>query len=189
MKTIALAVSALALIASPALAQQSRAVNLEATVAGQCGLDNQSGGGQGGHTADVEVGTIVDDNGFLDTTKAVTIGFGNVWCNGPAVLSLTPTALSNPVQVQDVNSFVNKVDMIVDGATGTGGSIMTYFGGRVATTAAPLDNISIGSAFETGVGRFSQARVTFALPAGTAGNDRPIAGTYTGSVTLKVTAN
>ena len=186
MKKIALLAAAATLIAAPAFAQSTQTVTVTTNVAGQCGLGNQSGGGEGGYTSSVSFADITDENGFLDTDASVLIGFGNVWCNSAATLSMVPSNFNAAVEAQDSSSFVDDLNLIVDGDTGTGGSIMAYFGGRVATSESPLNNISIGSAFETGTGRFQQARVTLGLPAGTAGNDRPVAGAWTGTVTLTV---
>lgn len=185
MKKIALAASVLTLIASPAFAQSTQTVTVNGSVAKQCGLGNQSGGGSGGHTPTVTMNNITDGNGFLNTNASVNIGFGNVWCNGPASLSLAPTSFANDTPVTDANSFVNKLDMIVDGGETPARSILVYFGGGVATTAAPK-TFSIPQEFETGTGDFQTARVRLALPSGTAGNDRPIAGAYSGSVILTV---
>lgn len=190
MKKIALLAAAATLIAAPAFAQSSvsRTVNVNTTVAGQCGLDNQSGGGTGGYTPTVSFADITDANGFLDTAATVNIGFGNVWCNSAANLSLTASSFDSDVTAVDTGSFVDNLDMIVDGQTGLGGSIMTYFGGGEARTGTPK-LATIPFAFETGTGRFQNAAVRLALPTGTAGNDRPVAGNWTGTVTLNVTSN
>lgn len=185
MKKIALAASVLTLIASPAFAQSTQTVAVNGSVAKQCGLGNQSGGGSSGHTANVTMNNITDANGFLNADASVNIGFGNVWCNGPANLSLTPSAFANATPVADAASFVNKLDMIVDGGANPARSILVYLGGGQATTAAPK-NFTIPQEFETGTGDFQTARVRLALPAGTSGNDRPIAGDYSGAVVLTV---
>ena len=185
MKAILMGAAALSLLAAPAFAQ-SQSVEVNGTVDKQCGLGNQSGGGTGGYTALVDLGEITDTNGFLDTNAAVNIGFGNVWCNAPASLSLSATSFDADVVATDTSSFVDNLDMIVDGNTGLGGSVFAYLGGATqARTGSPAE-FDIPQEFETGTGRFQSARVRLALPTGTAGNDRPVAGDWSGTVTLTV---
>lgn len=198
MKRFILAASALSmtLVAAPAFAQlspvgpsapsgtASQNVQVAGTVAGACGFGNQSGGGTAA-ASNVALGAITDGNGFLSVAEQ-EITFGNVWCNSGANLTLSATALSTSTAVVDTGSFTNKLDLVVSGKL-----IDTYFvgqSGAVARTGASL-NGSIPAAFETGTGQYSKLKLNVALPTGTAGNDRPIAGAYTGTVTLKVSPN
>ena len=187
MKAILMGAAALSLLAAPAFAQ-SQEVEVTGNVEAQCGLGNQSGGGTGGYTASVDMGDISDANGFLDTNKSVDIGFGNVWCNSPADLSLEASAFETASPVTDTGSFRNSVDMIVDGAQTTyaAGSIFVYFGGATEARTGSPAQFSIPQEFETGTGRFQAARVRLSLPAGNPGNDRPVAGDWSGTVTLTV---
>lgn len=189
MKTIVIAAAAASLLAAPAFAQTtSQAVAITGNVGKLCGLGNQSGGGTGGYTPTMDLEDIVDGNGQLANVSKV-IGFGNVWCNSAANLSLSATDFTTNASTTDTDSFTRKLDLIVDGETGNGGSIFTYFGDTTsARTGTPATN-RIGQAFETGIGKYSEARVRVALPQGTVGNDRPLAGAYAGSVTLTVTPN
>ena len=187
MKTILLGAAALSLLAAPAFAAD-QVVNVGGTVASLCGLGNQSGGGTGGHTPNVAITNIVDPStGLLNTAASVTIGFGNVWCNGPSDLSLAATPFASSTAVSDTSSFTNKLDLIVDGGATPARSILLYLGGGEARTGVPKA-ASPTRAFETGIGDFQSARVRLALPTGTVGNDRPVAGNYSGSVTLTVAA-
>jgi hypothetical protein len=185
MKTILMAASALSLLAAPAAFAQSAdsTVSVTGTVAGLCGIGNQSGGGTASASA-VTYSSLIDANGFLNAAEQ-EITFGNIWCNAPATLSLEASALSTPVTVLDTGSFVNTLDLHVSGKL-----IDTYFitvaDGSSAKTGTPL-NSSIPAAFETGTGQYSKAKLNVTLPAGTVGQDRPVAGAYTGSVTLTVT--
>ena len=180
MKTILMAASALSLLAAPAAFAQdgSSAIVVNGSVAGMCGAGNQSGGGTTTGNTPVALGSLIDGNGQL-SVAATEIDFGNMWCNAPADLTVSASILqgSNPVG-PDSTSFVNQLDMHVSGAV-----IDTYMGGGTASTGADL-SASIGHAFETGTGPYSKATLNVTLPAGTSGNDRPVAGDYTGTVTF-----
>lgn len=197
MKAILASAAALALVASAgAAAAQDRAVTVTGTVASQCGYGNQSGStgaaADSGYVASVPLsGAMTDSNGFLNTTQTTTIGFGNVWCNGPNTITLTASQMVHNSAVDgnfDARSFVRKVDMIVDATDLTGGNILAYFGGGQARSGTPLVR-SGGGAFETGNDNWQRASVRLALPTGTVGNDRPLAGNYTGRVTMNIAAN
>lgn len=203
MKKILLGAAALSMLAAPAFAQtgaiggttppaapttQSQNVVVNGTVAKQCGLGNQSGGGTGGYTPTLDLGSLVDGNGQLSVTPK-NIGFGNVWCNSAATVVLSATQLKTTATNTDPSSFTNALDLIVDGTTGLNGSIFAYLGGATQMRSGTDVSATTLGAFETGIGRFQSARVGVALPTGTAGNDRPIAGAYTGTITLKVSTN
>ena len=180
MKTILMAASALSLLAAPAAFAQdgSSAIVVNGSVAGMCGAGNQSGGGTTTGNTPVELGSLIDGDGFL-SVAAKTIDFGNMWCNAPADLTVSASILQGDQPVgPDSSSFVNQLDMHVSGAV-----IDTYMGGGTASTGSDL-SASIGHAFETGTGTYSKATLNVSLPAGTSGNDRPVAGDYTGTVTF-----
>ena len=180
MKRIIMAATALTLIAAPAFARDGTSqIEIGGSVAGQCGAGNQSGGGSAS-TPTIALGELTDGDGFLDVS-AVELGFGNMWCNTAANLTMSASALSTDVDVLDTSSFVNTLDMVVNGAV-----IDTYFGtpaGSSARTGEDLEG-SIAHAFETGNGQYSKAMLNVELPQGTVGNDRPVAGDYTGTVTF-----
>jgi len=179
MKTILMAASALSLLAAPALAQESSTVTVNGSVALQCGVGNGSGGGDGAPSV-VTITEMTDADGFL-SIPAQAIEFGNIWCNGAgASMTLAVSALQHDTIADgtfDASSFINKVNMHVET-----GNILAYFGGGAAHTGAPLTATSAG-AFETGQDAWDNASLTFSNPSG---NDRPLAGSYSGSVVLTV---
>ncbi|MBI1405008.1 MAG: hypothetical protein GC145_02655 [Caulobacter sp.] len=178
MKRIILAAAAMsALFVAPQAFAASPTVTVEGTVTPACGVGAQSGGGVA-DPSEVVLGEIVDSNGNL-SVAAQTITFGNIWCNGNATLTMTTSALdSGQGTPADSSSFVSKLDMVV-----TGKIIDTYMGGGESRTGTPL-TAPINQAFETGTGQYSQATLNVTLPAGTVGNDRPVAGSYTGNIVL-----
>lgn len=185
MKTILMAASALSLLAAPAFAQStgSSSVVVNGSVAGMCGVGNQSGGGTTTGNTPVSLGSLIDGDGFL-SVAAKTIDFGNMWCNKAATLTVSASILQGDQPVgPDTGSFVNQLDMHVSGAV-----LDTYMGGAVAHTGTDAV-ASIGHAFETGTGTYSKATLNVTLPAGTVGNDRPVAGAYTGTVTFTASAS
>ncbi|MDO9337888.1 MAG: hypothetical protein Q7T61_15945 [Caulobacter sp.] len=177
----AVAVSALALASQASAATGASAtVNVGGSVTGACGNGAQSGGGVSAPST-ISLGNMVDANGQLNVAEK-DIEFGNTWCNGPANLSVTVSALdSGQGTPADAGSFVSKLDMVVNGKI-----IDTYMGGGVAKTGAPK-TAPINQAFETGTGQYSKAKLNVTLPAGTVGNDRPVAGTYSGTVVFTAT--
>ena len=201
MKKILLGAAALSMLAAPAFAQfapvgpaaapttVSSVVAVTGSVAKQCGLGNQSGGGgNGGYTPTLALGSLVDGNGQLNVA-AQNIGFGNVWCNSAATVALSTTQLTTLTPNTDPTSFTNKLDLIIDGQTGLGGSVFAYLGGATQATLAAPASASTAGAFETGTGAFQSARVRVALPSTSTSGDRPVAGAYTGTITFKVSTN
>lgn len=181
-KTILMAATALSLLAAPAFAQDaSSQIVVNGSVAGMCGAGNQSGGGVVTGNTPIDLGSLVDANGQL-SVAATTLQFDNMWCNGPANLTISATALSNPTTVLDTGSFVNALDMVV-----TGNVINTYMGGGEARTGADK-TAAVGFAFETGTGQYGRATLNVVLPAGHNG-DRPVAGDYSGTVTFTASAS
>lgn len=189
MKAILASAAALALVASAGAASAqapSRSVDVNGTVDRQCGVGNHSGGGNQGHTPTLTISDMTDADGFLDTTTTHAIGFGNVWCNGAATLTLTASALTHDTITGgfDARSFTNSVDMEVSAGAYGNRSILLYFGNGVATTTQPLSRPTTG-AFETGGDDFQRASVRLVRPADSdGGNDRPLAGDYSGTITL-----
>ncbi len=165
----------------------SQTIAIGATVANQCGVGNQSGGGVSTPTTPIALGEIADSNGFLDTSITQVVGFGNMWCNSAANMTIGVTPLTNPVVPVDASSFINSVDLVLDNSDG-GGSILQYAGQTsVASNGAPVSVTGyVPNAFETGTGQYSQANLHLAYPAGHPGNDRPLAGTWSGTVTITI---
>lgn len=188
MNRIFLAASALSMfVAAPAFAAvvgpvtpaPTQTVQVQGTVAAQCGKGNQSGGGTGGGET-VDFGNLVDANGQL-VAQSKEITFGNLWCNSKSNYSVDVSDLKTGAAVTDTGSFTNTLDLTLSGAI-----VNTYFGGGSVSTGAPKTG-TIAGAFETGTGQYSKGLIAVSLPAGTAGNDRPVAGTYKGKVTVTLT--
>lgn len=193
MKIAIAAVTAASLLtAVPAFAATaSTNVTINGTVPGLCGVGNQSGGGTRAAGTDVvTIADLVDSNGFLSVADR-DIEFDNLWCNTPSTLTMAVTPLSTTAPVSDPTSFVNHLDMIV-GNDGGAKVLQTYFGGATSVSSAVNGGIltySIPGAFETGTGQYSKASLKITLPQGTVGNDRPVAGAYSGTVTITAVPN
>jgi hypothetical protein len=197
MKKILIATVAIASIlgaASAASAETaSQAIVVGATVGNQCGLGNQSGGGVSNPSTPIALGEIADSDGFLDTSVGATLNFGNVWCNSAATVSMEVTALTTSSPNTDPSSFLSSVDMVVDNSDG-GGWIGQYIVGGPSSIASngTTNGFASGStpgAFETGSGQYAEANLHLAYPAGHPGNDRPLAGTWSGTVTFTASNN
>jgi hypothetical protein len=193
MKFAFLAAGAAALVtAAPAFADTaSTNVQVTGTVGSQCGVGNQSGGGTRvtDSSGVVPLGNLVGPTGQLSIPQTV-IGFDNLWCNSASSLTMTVTALKTNVTVSDTSSFTNHLDMIV--SHDSSDDVLIYFGNpsSVSTGAGGADGTltsTLPTAFETGTGTYSRALLNVTLPAGTQGNDRPVAGSYTGTVTITAT--
>ena len=191
MKKILIATVAMASIlgaASAASAETaSQTIVIGASVANQCGVGDQSGGGVSSPTTPVALGEIADSNGFLDTTITQVVGFGNMWCNSAANMTIGVTPLTTSSTNTDPSSFLDSVDLVLNNSDG-GGSILQYAGvSSVASNGAPVNVTGyVPGAFETGTGQYSQANLHLAYPAGHPGNDRPLAGTWSGTVVITI---
>lgn len=184
MQKILLAAAALSLVAAPAFAQNSAnsTVTLTSSVAKLCGVGNHTSGGSLPFDS-THVVTLADGNGQFGGETGISLGFGNMWCNAPASVTVTasPLKAQAPVTAGD-NSFTNSFDLSVSGGA------MIYANGQSVTTAGADASVtgSVAHAFETGTGQYSKVNIDV-LP--NAGNRRAVAGTYAGSVTFTVTAN
>lgn len=193
MKIALVALTAASLLtAAPAFAAgASTNVTINGTVPGLCGTGNQSGGGTRASGTDVvTIANLVDANGFLSVADR-DIEFDNLWCNTPSTLTMAVTPLATLSPVSDPSSFVNHLDMIV-GNDGGAKVLQTYFGGATSVSSAVNGGIltySFPGAFETGTGQYSKASLKITLPQGTVGNDRPVAGDYSGTVTITAVPN
>lgn len=193
MKKILLAASALSLMAAaPASAQQVGEVLLTSTVAGACGVGNHKSGAavNSSWNQDDIVVNLADSNGQFSGATFNNRSFGNVWCNGPANVTIEVGSLVNGtrgVAPSDSGSFSNEFDLIV--TTGAGvytnaGAYTGLTGGTplvLNTTGASGIATSTGGvahAFETGLAQYSGFNVQVVNP----GNLRPIAGAYQGHV-------
>jgi len=197
-KLLIAALAASAFAATPAFAQASNQVNINANVVAACGVGNHiSGGGTaGGYTpkGDIDLGNFADGNGQFNSAISITNqSLGNLWCNGPANVTFEVSALRNAATVYDTGSFTNVFDVEVTSgaATYAGGSATTAY-----STAGQPGNVrtltgSVPAAFETGTGTYGGAQLIRILPhaRGAGGNYRPISGAYTGYIRLTATAS
>ena len=199
MKVTLLAAAAALVIATPVFAAGTPAstnVVVNGTVTAQCGVGHQSGGGTRSIASPVTV-PVVDANGQLDTATTTQIAIDNIWCNAPNTLVMDVTQLSlktPPTGGWDTSSFVAAVDMVVSSDSSNNRLLPTYCGGQTTLqSAGATDGIATEAtepAFETGTGKFSQALLTLAMPATAHSKGvRPLAGDYTGTVTVTATPN
>ena len=185
-KTLILAASALSMVSAPAFAQATSDIQLSAQVAGACGTGNHLSGATQGAGDQTDITVDLDDaNGQFKTAASFNRSFGNVWCNGPASLTMTATPLTTNVAVLDQGSFTNRFDIEVSGGA------MIYLGGgslSTATAGTSTKTFANPAAFETGLGQYSSVDIKV-LPTLTAANtaERAVAGTYSGSVVLTAT--
>ena len=168
-------------------------VTITGTVGSQCGVGNQSGGGTRSLGPAITLTDVVQADGQLDTTTTTPIGFDNVWCNAPNTtkMDVTELKLQNPPAGWDTSSFVAAVDMVVSG-DGTHKILPTYFGVSTLQSSGSTDGVVSVSlpAFETGTLTYSEALVSLSMPSSAhSPGVRPLAGTYTGTVTVTATPN
>ena len=196
-KLLIAAMATAAFAATPAFAQSSNQVNLNATVAKACGVGNHiSGPGTAaGFTAgDINGIVLTDGNGQFNTPVVYTNrSFGNLWCNAPATVSIEVSALRNATTVSDTGSFNNVFDVEVTTDAGVYVGLGQDAVISSATGAGHVTTVSatVPFAFETGTGRFGGADQIRILPSArsSGGNYRPIAGDYTGYVKMTATVN
>lgn len=191
-KSLIVAASALAMAATPAFAVTASGnvstINLSANVTAACGVGNHMSGSDigTGDQSDITV-PLADANGQYKTAQTFNRSFGNVWCNAPAkvTVSATPLTEDTGAVVGDVDSFTNRFDLQV-----SGGAMNAYVGGQTVDTSVAggaSKFFNMPTAFETGTGQYSSVNITV-LPSLRSGEARrPIAGDYSGSVTLTAT--
>jgi hypothetical protein len=170
MKRILAATAALATVAAfsaPANAATGT-VTINASVTPVCSIDSPS------HSVNLHE-IDVDTSGHVKS-ETMTQGFGNVWCNANGnTMTVTATPLTTGTAPADT-SFTNRVDYKVFSAVLGSSQAVDTSGTGTATTGATLPP------FETGTGTFDDYTVTTIASA-----KRPIAGAYTGTVTVSLT--
>lgn len=182
MKTLLMAASALSLLAAPAFAQSTSTVNLTGNVAALCGTGGHSSGGVSAPTAsqDIIISGLTDADGRV-VAQDIDVGFGNLWCNSAASLTLKVNPLMNTVTTTDTGSFFSRIDMEVSGAL-----LDTYFVAAQAGSPTSVGDgeytATIPQAFETGTGAYDNATISIIAPS----QDRPVAGDYNGSVVVTI---
>jgi len=194
MKTLLVAASAIGLLASaPVYAQSVKTVTVSGSVTGACGLGNHKSGASeapGWAQGDIDLGEMAGADGKLDIDPANLSqrSFGNVWCNGPADVTIEVSALTNSTAgaPEDSSSFANQFDMKITGSlggnafgNGGGGLTVSSSGG----TTGVKDDIHTAGAFETGLQQYSGFNLEVLNP----GNLRPVAGDYSGTIKLTAT--
>lgn len=166
----ALGLSALAV---PAAAQDNEVFQLTTTVPQFCQAMPTGG------TPSVDVGSLSGPNGFLVTAFSGTTSYqvsASYYCNAPATVTLSATPLevtpSVTVTADQQDSFTNRVDYTagVTWNTLTGSTTSSAASPTVVTTTQP----------NTG-----ELKIQISNPT-VAGNRRPLAGAYSGAVTVTV---
>lgn len=186
MKTLLMAASALSMLAAPAaFAQSTSTVNLTGTVGALCGAGGHSSGGTSANaTQTVAISGLTDADGRV-VAQDINIGFGNLWCNSAANVSVEVNELKHTSIADgtfDSSSFFNRIDMSVAGPL-----ISLYFvdaptGAANSAVGNGTYTGSIAHAFETGTGQYDNAVVSIIAPA----TDRPLAGDYEGSIVVEI---
>jgi len=188
MKAILFAASAIGLLAATPAYAAEKTITVSGTVAGACGLGNHKSGAESAPNwtqGDIALGAMTGADGKL-AVSPVTRSFGNVWCNGPAVVTidvskLTNSSVSAPV---DSSSFTNTFDMKISGDLG-GTAFGNSAGNLVVSSADGQKVINTNGPFETGLQRYS----SFTLEVLNPNNLRPAAGSYAGTIKLTATVN
>ena len=192
MKTLLVAASALGLLASaPAMASDGE-IALNATVVKACGVGNHLSGATaapGWDQSDINVDLTNANNGQFSGAEYTNRAFGNLWCNGPATVTMAVGALKSASSTTDTGSFTNSFDIRVTTDAGV------YLGAGedyVISTAGTPGGVAsatsaVSQAFETGLQRFGGADKIEVLKDAT--NRRPVSGTYAGYVRFTATAN
>jgi hypothetical protein len=196
-KLIIAAMATAAFAATPAFAQSSNQVNLNATVANACGVGNHiSGPGTAaGFTAgDITNIPLADGNGQFNTPVVFTNrSFGNLWCNAPATVAIEVSAMRNSTAIFDAGSFTNMFDIEVttDAGVYVGAGENAVINSATGPGHVTIVSNTVPGAFETGTGRFGGADQIRVLPSArtAGGNYRPIAGDYSGYVKMTATVN
>ncbi len=201
MKTILATVSAIGLLAAaPAYAQQVTPapavgeVLIKANVAKACGVDHHKSGAQADASWDQNDITVNLADGNGQFTGQHTFGnrsFGNVWCNGPATVTIEVGSLvtgNRSTPPGDATSFSNEFDLKV--TTGAGvyigaGASYVLDTSTAASGIATSPSVLTAGAFETGLRDYSGFSVEVLNP----GNLRPIAGIYNGYVRFTASAS
>jgi hypothetical protein len=194
-KLLIAALAASTFAATPAFAQATGEIVLNASVATQCGTGNHVSGATADplwDQTDITV-NLAGTNGQFQGQTFTNRSFGNVWCNGPAQVTISVGALQNPTVVGDTGSFTNRFDVRVVTDAGV------YIGqgqNYVLSTVGESSGVASGTghvpgAFETGFQRFGGAdsiEVLRAMRPDGEGPLRAVSGAYQGYVRFTATA-
>jgi hypothetical protein len=172
-KTILLRASLLlgaALSAGPALAQDSDTMNVQSQVAPFCSELTVS-------ATPMNLGTLTGPSGQLlssfssgaETERELAASF---YCNAPATVTIVATPLTTPNSTTDTASFTSRVDY-------TATLVWDDVNGNVSST------VSSGAVIPVPEANIGPMKLTLSNPA-VVSNRRPVAGDYSGQVTLTV---
>ena len=194
-KLLIAALAASTFAATPAFAQATGEILISANVATQCGTGNHVSGATADPTFDQTDITVdlAGTNGQFSGQTFTNRSWGNVWCNGPAQVTISVGALQNATPVGDTGSFTNRFDVRVVTDAGV------YVGGgqnMVLTTLGQASGVAsatghVPGAFETGFQRFGGAdsiEVLRAMRPDGEGPLRAVSGAYSGYVRFTATA-
>lgn len=156
--------------ASPAFAQDSETMTVQTTVAPFCSEINASSTPMNLGSLTGSTGQLVSSfNGGAENERELMVTF---YCNAPSTVTIKATPLTTLNSTTDTSSFTSRVDytatLVWDDVTGNVSSTVVN-----GTTIAAAE-ANIGS-----------LRLTLSNPA-VANNLRPVAGDYTGQVTLSI---
>lgn len=173
-KLIAGASVALAMTATPAFAQSTGTVNLSGTVQPKCtiALGATAGSGTSATTSITASGDLSSNDGNLNAAAFGTQSQQfTAMCNGPSTYSASASALTTPFTGTVPAGFTNSISFTAD----LGSGVTVNSGATIPATAVPgpylaSNNISLGNL-------------------STSGGARPVAGTYTGTITVTIAAN
>jgi hypothetical protein len=195
-KLLIAALAATAFTASPAFAQATGEIAINGNVTAACGTGHHISGAAGDPAwdqSDISIDLSGTDGQFHGQTFT-NRSWGNVWCNGPANVTISVGALTSSTPVTDTGSFTNRFDVRITTDAGvyvghgTGYVLSTagVAGGVASTTAA------VPGAFETGFGRFGGATSIEVLQPNRGDGEGPlrgVAGSYAGYVRFTATAS
>lgn len=171
MKTRLLRASLLgaSIVAAPAFAQDTETMVIQSQVAPFCS-EFQS------NAAPMELGMLTGPTGQIvstfngsETERDVAASF---YCNAPSTVTITAAPLTTPNSTTDTTSFTSRVDY-------TATLIWDDVQGSVSSTA------SSGSVINAPEANIGPMKLRVSNPA-VANNLRPVAGAYSGQVTLTV---
>jgi hypothetical protein len=156
--------------ASPAFAQDSDTMTVQSQVAPFCSELTVSSTPMNLGTLTGPTGQLVTSfTGGAETERELATSF---YCNAPSTVTIVATPLTTPNSTTDTSSFTSRVDytatLIWDDVNGNVSSTVT----SGAVIAVPEANIG-------------PMKLTLSNPA-VANNRRPVAGDYSGQVTLTI---
>ncbi len=204
MKRLFLSAAALAAFAAqPALAQDI-GLNLTGHVAPVCGTDAAASStlnlnsigfigpsmvGADGHLVPYMTASGLQQLSIAGAHVWANPGFPpTIWCNGTAstvMLSITPLTGSNPST--NPTHFTNRIDLAVEdlAVIGVGFGVMNFSSTSLSTVGGGASVSATSSPVGQFAGYLHNGQIAFSTPTGV----RPVAGDYTGSITITFIPN